>query len=908
MLCFIFGGRNTEWSVIMKKIRKISIFLVLPCFLFSFLGQAEETGQVVLARELLTDKTKQVKILLKTQLISENIVALGNARKSFVVTFREFGNKLRMENAAGDFIDKDLKPNFIITEFPIVKRNSDSIVIDWNEGMQKYPNQRSWYTSDFQEFSEGAWIVAKQSRLLKSRVDGNKITVAQSLVSESVFDGQESRVKVKYTLEPYVKSASFIPYKEEPDKRFLNFAYFEANPILKKQKGEEVIYSAKWDNSKPIVFHMSHNTPEYLKDAIKRGALYWNRTGYLDIKVREAAEGISAPSDAFNMIQWVNVDNLGFAYADLNPDPLTGEILQANIYFSSTYVAYNKDRALLLLRRWEDKKYSAMHLFEKHFLCSKSEEQFSSYVEALRAALFTSTKSTDELVKKISQDYVSVVMAHEVGHILGLRHNFAGSLSSNSSQFDAKAFLKNYLKGTSAPIGYYPSNTVMEYSTFTDRLMYGFQMRVTPSFIGEYDRLAIQNLYSQNRVEGTEEKPLPVFCTDSHLSTYVDCNTRDDNPLLVHNYFNDFRDLVARKRPEKLINRFLLNKYSTDLDDEDKVPFERTKLPPMDFSREAELMHSLLTLFHKESRYISIESKFPRENNEYYKDKIQEEKYKLLNEQLQSLDDSFPNIFSFLMELTFPGLFPDSGSVTLFLAEMHQVKDMLDDQYKNDFTKGERKIILDRARSYFKSYNKEMPLKILSLLNEKISELDFSEASDDNHGFVWLKKLEDSLKDVLFQIVTKKSARMLFHAVSVKAPEVIPPVETVTKEDTKEVTKAAIKSFNPRFSFGRTKKPKVTPPLIENKVVLIKAYAYDIELRSLAAELLLKWPKSKLGDAWNRESREKARKELIKDYKKWKEDYGKDFFSRNHEDWLLLAWIREQKEMIKIFSISDKEL
>jgi predicted Zn-dependent protease len=31
---------------------------------------------------------------------------------------------------------------------------------------------------------------------------------------------------------------------------------------------------------------------------------------------------------------------------------------------------------------------------------------------------------------RASQDYVREVVAHEVGHVLGLRHNFAGSVSA----------------------------------------------------------------------------------------------------------------------------------------------------------------------------------------------------------------------------------------------------------------------------------------------------------------------------------------------------------------------------------------------------------------------------------------------------------------------------------------------
>ncbi len=44
--------------------------------------------------------------------------------------------------------------------------------------------------------------------------------------------------------------------------------------------------------------------------------------------------------------------------------------------------------------------------------------------------LLASDELTDEAVLRAAQDYVREVVAHEVGHILGLRHNFAGSLGA----------------------------------------------------------------------------------------------------------------------------------------------------------------------------------------------------------------------------------------------------------------------------------------------------------------------------------------------------------------------------------------------------------------------------------------------------------------------------------------------
>ena len=52
-------------------------------------------------------------------------------------------------------------------------------------------------------------------------------------------------------------------------------------------------------------------------------------------------------------------------------------------------------------------------------------------ISGLSSLLSSEKKISKDVFLKISQDYIREVVAHEVGHTLGLRHNFAGSLHSN---------------------------------------------------------------------------------------------------------------------------------------------------------------------------------------------------------------------------------------------------------------------------------------------------------------------------------------------------------------------------------------------------------------------------------------------------------------------------------------------
>ena len=70
----------------------------------------------------------------------------------------------------------------------------------------------------------------------------------------------------------------------------------------------------------------------------------------------------------------------------------------------------------------------------------------ASMMSGLNSLLSEDHLYSDDTYLKVSQDYVREVVTHEVGHTLGLRHNFAGSLYANFDVNEKKELFFEYAR------------------------------------------------------------------------------------------------------------------------------------------------------------------------------------------------------------------------------------------------------------------------------------------------------------------------------------------------------------------------------------------------------------------------------------------------------------------------------
>lgn len=474
--------------------------------------------------------------LLQASLMVQLDIPMSHGMKSRIVVFKQRANQLVMvESNEGEQISNDLPMNQILAVFPIVAEVADRLIFDFNAGMSHIFVSADWYSSDGEgeTYAPQFEAVDTKSSFIDSVSfsDHNELVIRQF---SQIVGPEKISAETRYYLSPYASNLNFTPMNSPG---FDRMGFFEVHPLMSPGGLSKVLVS-RWDLSKPIVFGISANTPREYRNAIRDGILYWNKAfGKEILRVEDAPEGVTAPDVNYNLVQWINWDDAGYAYADAQMDPRTGEIKHAQIFLTSAFAAVGKKRASVLLNRLQSQTTMPTSLKElnqtavapRKILAVKN--FFQPRMCFLDATLqlenmkvdFESRHLSDDQVSKVVEDYIREVVAHEVGHTLGLRHNFAGSLSQNYSMKERNDLYTRYLTTSNADPDFHTSSSVMDYQTFQESTITGDQ--IARAFrVLNYDQAAMDVLYYQKTFD---PHSLPLFCTDTSVETFVDCQRSD---------------------------------------------------------------------------------------------------------------------------------------------------------------------------------------------------------------------------------------------------------------------------------------------------------------------------------------------------------------------------------------------
>ncbi|HEY9809218.1 MAG TPA: zinc-dependent metalloprotease [Halomicronema sp.] len=303
---------------------------------------------------------------------------------------------------------------------------------------------------------------------------------------------------------------------------------------LEKQDPKALLSPPK----KPITFWIDNAVPLQYRDAIKQGVLMWNKAyekaGFLNaIEVKQMPDDADwNPSDVrYNTIRWMNSLDGAFALGPSRVNPLTGEILDADIIVDANFVRSIKREFSNLVEQNQgntslfsqiagnsdfcnyssyarylpqkdgknqplnSKLNQTMHRYDLCFGLQAA-DQFA--VGATAMSLLNNITPDSPEMKEYVHQFVRSLIAHEIGHTLGLRHNFHASTLLKPEELNNQETTQE--KGlVSSVMDYFPVNLAPIGQSQGDYYT---------STIGMYDEWAIMYGYQQFPAKTTqEEKP-----------------------------------------------------------------------------------------------------------------------------------------------------------------------------------------------------------------------------------------------------------------------------------------------------------------------------------------------------------------------------------------------------------------
>ena len=182
----------------------------------------------------------------------------------------------------------------------------------------------------------------------------------------------------------------------------------------------------------PIIFYIEKTVPHRYRPYVRQGILEWNKAfekiGFADAieaRIQQDYEDWDPEDARYNTIRWVV--GAGFAIGPSRVNPLTGQILDADILIGESWIRYWQREYMTFFDEVAHERDHPMD-HASHFQCQMASglaRQMGFMASVLQARGLTDEDG--ELPEEFIGEALKTLTMHEVGHTLGFRHNFKAS-------------------------------------------------------------------------------------------------------------------------------------------------------------------------------------------------------------------------------------------------------------------------------------------------------------------------------------------------------------------------------------------------------------------------------------------------------------------------------------------------
>ena len=442
-----------------------SIFICLILFCFSSVAKDQKTSSI-------TDFTRgmqqhpgfytfyyqaeQDKVFLKIsdfaqaflfqsslpQGIGSNDIGLdrGQLGETRLVKFERFGNKVMLKqlntsyrassnNAAEQASIDEAFADSVIAGFPVVAVEGNSVLIDYstfllsdihNIAARLDSSKQGSYKAD--PLRSGVYLPRSKAFEDNTELEA-LVTFGGSKPGEYVRQVTPDPVSISVHLHHSLirlPDNGYQPRQFTPYSGYWEVSYQDYSAPIEQSMTVQVIPrhrlhkkdpTAKVSEAvEPIIYYLDPGIPEPVMSALKDGAEWWDQAftaiGYKNaFQVKVLPEGADPMDVRYNVIQWVHRATRGWSYGSSVIDPRTGEIIKGHVTLGSLRVRQDYLIALGLTSPFSENG--------------------------------TDDQNVDTTVQReMALARIRQLSAHEVGHTLGIAHNFSPSEYGRESVMD----------------------------------------------------------------------------------------------------------------------------------------------------------------------------------------------------------------------------------------------------------------------------------------------------------------------------------------------------------------------------------------------------------------------------------------------------------------------------------------